>query len=174
MNDFYTHIYFLIIPMVIGNVVHMIIVKKNLLSDLASPVAKDLFGLNKTYRGFIVLPILVGLSTLFSSYFMGPFGSSLLEDSIIGIVLGIVFLLSELPNSFVKRKVGIASGERSLKYPAIQLFIDRMDSVLGVLLCYYFIRFPSILDVLFLLLLSIVLSYSVAFVLYALKIKKSM
>ena len=124
MNDFKIHIYLFIIPGIIGNVAHMFVVKKDLLSFLAKPVSTALFGKNKTFRGFIFLPVAIGTVCLLNSFLLGPFSTDYLSDFLIGVGLGLAYMLAELPNSFIKRKRGIAPGESSSKFSFIQLIIQ--------------------------------------------------
>ncbi|MBC8145714.1 MAG: hypothetical protein H7X80_09010, partial [bacterium] len=87
------HINRLILPLIISNIIHMVVIKKGWLPSLAVPISTPLFGANKTWRGFIVLPILNGFMTAMLS--LGdPFASSLL----LGAALGFVYMLFELPN----------------------------------------------------------------------------
>ena len=64
MNNLNSHIYLFFFPLIIGNVLHMVIVKQNWFQELAFPISKNLFGHNKTYRGAIVLPIITGLMAI--------------------------------------------------------------------------------------------------------------
>ena len=133
MNDLYIHIYLFFLPLILGNVLHMIIVNRNWFNGLAFPISKKLLGNSKTYRGIIVLPILTGLLALISSFWFGPFEMSLAYDAFVGFGLGLAYILAELPNSFVKRRLGLANGEQSKKYKYLQIFTDKSDSLIGVL-----------------------------------------
>ena len=50
-----------LIPLIISNILHMIVVKKKWLSILNYPINDGWFGKNKTYLGFFVLPLLNAL-----------------------------------------------------------------------------------------------------------------
>ena len=57
-----------------------------------------------------------------------------------GLLVGLVFNLSELPNSFIKRRLDIPPGDENSK---LFYFIDHMDSTYGVLILWYFyFHFP--------------------------------
>jgi hypothetical protein len=159
--------------MVLANTCHIIFVKKNYLSILYIPLSIKAFGRNKTLRGFILLPIFNAFWVLLFSYWQGPFVHDLSSDVFIGFGLGVVYLLSELPNSFVKRRIGIANGEHSQKYKGLQMIIDKVDSLVGMLIFYYLATPINVLDTLKLFLFSLIVSLCVSFVLYSLKIKKS-
>jgi hypothetical protein len=159
--------------MVLANTCHIIFVKKNYLSILYIPLSIKAFGRNKTLRGFILLPIFNAFWVLLFSYWQGTFVHDLSSDVFIGFGLGVVYLLSELPNSFVKRRIGIANGEHSQKYKGLQMIIDKVDSLVGMLIFYYLATPINVLDTLKLFLFSLIVSLCVSFVLYSLKIKKS-
>ena len=59
----------------------------------------------------------------------------------LGFACGTAFMLAELPNSFMKRQLGIAPGmgPRSRALALFCLLIDRIDSVLGVLVVLSFL-----------------------------------
>lgn len=171
--DFHTHIFLLILPMVLANILHMIVVKMDWLSILSISLSKSLFGKNKTLRGFIVLPLLSGGLVGLFSQMVGPFSGSLEGDVGIGIGLGLCYLLSELPNSYIKRRLGIANGEHSKNYKWFQILMDKSDSLIGMLIFYFFIMPYDVEEILLLYLLSLGISLMTSFILFALKIKKS-
>lgn len=173
MEEIQTHILLLFLPLVIGNVLHMIIVKKNYLKALSIPISSTLFGTNKTYRGFIVVPVLSG----FIAYLNAIIFDSLLvtnRDALfIGIGLGIAYMLFELPNSYLKRKLGIPQGTSSKKYKILQLCIDKTDSLLGVFAFYYFATSVTFATIIGLFLAAFLIHISLSYLLVVLKIKKS-
>ena len=172
MGDFYTHIYLFYLPLILGNILHMIIVKRNWFIGLAFPISKRMFGDNKTYRGIIALPILTGLLALLISYWVGPFKKSLTYDAFVGFGLGLAYILAELPNSYIKRRMGIVNGEQSKKYKYLQYFTDKADSLLGVLVFYFFTIDVSFETILVLFCIGIVLHLSLSQLLVLLKIKR--
>lgn len=169
-----SHILLLFLPLIIGNILHMIIVKKDLLKRLAIPIAPLVLGENKTVRAFIILPVLTGLIALLISKMMGPFGHYHGSDFIIGFGLGFVYLLSELPNSYIKRRLGITSGSYSKRYRLIQIIIDRLDSLIGVFAFYFLVTNISFDDLLILFIWAVLISFTIAYLLVRLKIKKSL
>ena len=102
-----------------------------------------LFGANKTLRGFIVMvPATAVMFPLVAFGFGGP------EPAVIGLwpltplgyahlgaCAGLGFMLGELPNSFIKRQLGIAPGMAASGRIATvcQFAIDRWDSGVGML-----------------------------------------
>jgi CDP-diacylglycerol--serine O-phosphatidyltransferase len=150
----------------------MIVVKHNWFKSLAFPISKNRFGDNKTYRGIIALPILTGLLALLISYWFGPFEISLVYDAFVGFGLGLAYILAELPNSNIKRKLGIANGTQSKKYKYVQYFTDKADSLIGVLVFYFLATTISFGAILKLFCIGIVLHIGISQLLVFIKIKK--
>jgi len=135
---------YLQIPVVIGGVLHMVVVKRNYLSALVIPIQKTWFGANKTWRGIVAVPAL----TAFGGLCMYPlewlmsqvFGISLLAQwnlILLGFIAGVGYVLAELPNSFFKRRIGVQAGvvPEDKKYWFIAL--DQLDSAFGVAIAYW-------------------------------------
>jgi hypothetical protein len=173
LSNIEIHIFLFLLPMVLANTFHIVVVKKNWLAFLNVPLSVIYFGKNKTLRGFVVLPFFSGTLVLLFSQLFGPFVVDLISDFLIGVGLGICYLLSELPNSFVKRKLGIGNGEHSKKYKTVQMLIDKADSLVGMLIFYYFVTEFNLLEVFLLFFLALAISLSVSFILHSTKIKKS-
>jgi len=113
-------------------VLHMLIVKKDVFSFLAKPLATAQFGKNKTWRGFLLLPMFNGFLFFLLNKWYPFFGE--LEALTFGCLLGLVYLIFELPNSFLKRKLGIDPGEKAKKNAFLFMLMDKMDSAFGVCL----------------------------------------
>lgn len=131
---------YLQIPIVIGGIIHMIAVTKNWLPTLRQPIHSALFGANKTWRGLFLVPILTSVGALCLlpiEWALGGdaiFGNDLL---LIGYLAGWGYVLAELPNSFLKRRMGIASGETPNKNKHLFIFLDQFDSGAGVAITYF-------------------------------------
>lgn len=173
MTEFKVHIYLFIIPGIIGNVAHMLVVKKDLFSFFAKPISPDLFGKNKTLRGFVFLPLAIGTVCLLESLLLGPFSNDLLNDFLIGFGLGLAYMLAELPNSYLKRRQGIAPGESAGNNRIFQLVIDKSDSLIGACIFYYFAMNTGFSAILLLFISSFLLHISISFLLVLTKLKKS-
>jgi hypothetical protein len=86
---------------------------------------KRIFGDNKTWKGFAGMII---LSALFGwAFWHNTFSYSFL----CGAWLGFAYVLFELPNSFIKRRLGKKEGTNG---GMIQTFFDQADSVIGCIL----------------------------------------
>ncbi|MGK0249054.1 MAG: phosphatidylserine synthase [Oleispira sp.] len=137
---------YLQIPVVIGGVLHMVVVKRNYLSAFVIPIHSAWFGANKTWRGLVVVPLLTALGGLcmlpLEWLLVQTMGTSLLSQwnlAYLGFIAGIGYVLAELPNSFFKRRMGIQAGAvpEHKKYWFIAL--DQLDSALGVAIAYWLV-----------------------------------
>lgn len=104
-----------------------------------------LFGNNKTWKGFIgyiilgtVCTVIWGIicnSSLYlytRNYFYDNHSNTVFYNVLIGFLLGTAYAVFELPNSFLKRRLGIIEGKTTtgaLKW--FFVFIDQADSIFG-------------------------------------------
>lgn len=139
----------LVLAMSAAGVAHVLWLKSRFSRRLAWPLdggvawrGKRLFGANKQVRGLVAMPPAAALAfaVLGAVHGRWPVASCGLWDfdagryAVVGFACGLAFMLAELPNSFLKRRLGIAPGEAPsgwLKGPC--LLLDRIDSTLGVL-----------------------------------------
>jgi hypothetical protein len=117
-----------LLPTAVAGVLHMLVVRGGILSRLAQPIWLSGFGPNKTWRGVLVMTILTSLLTWVQALLWQP--SMPVNPSIWGAGLGLLYVLAELPNSLVKRRLGIASGTQSARFPWLSAAIDKLDSAL--------------------------------------------
>ena len=132
---------YLQVPVVIGGVAHMWCVSNDVLPSLARPVWKSAFGANKTWRGVLLVPLLTALGALclwpleliFQALGWPTVwsGYSLL---LAGAVAGAGYILGELPNSWFKRRLGIAPGQVPEEQRYWFIALDQIDSAVGVAL----------------------------------------
>jgi CDP-2,3-bis-(O-geranylgeranyl)-sn-glycerol synthase len=106
---------------------------------------RRLFGDNKTLNGFLVLVPSVGMTFLGlsllrpilpASWAGGLWPLSTSEYGLLGVWAGMGFMAGELPNSFLKRQFDIPPGSApSIPWlKGIFLILDRVDSILGMLI----------------------------------------
>ncbi|HET7216541.1 MAG TPA: CDP-archaeol synthase [Vicinamibacterales bacterium] len=104
---------------------------------------RRIFGANKTWRGLIVMVPATGAAFAAVARIagggdpasVGLWDLSAAQYAALGAWAGLGFMLGELPNSFVKRQLGIAPGARA-PHPAAALWqfvVDRADSGIGML-----------------------------------------
>lgn len=104
---------------------------------------RRIFGDNKTLRGFLVMVPAAGAAfVLLARLTEGTAGTAhglwpLAPSGYwwLGVVAGIGFMAGELPNSFVKRQLGIAPGQAPPAGVArfVCFLADRVDSIVGML-----------------------------------------
>ncbi|MFC1600118.1 CDP-2,3-bis-(O-geranylgeranyl)-sn-glycerol synthase [Patescibacteria group bacterium] len=134
-----------------------------LFPSLNKPIHKTLFGKSKTYRGFVVGMIgalLVGLIQYYSGWY-----SQLEYSLLLAFLLGFGALLGDLIKSFIKRRIGIKSGDP-------WIIFDQIDYVIGGVLLAYIINPVSLEIIITLLVISPLLSLGSNMISYSLKIKK--
>ena len=159
----------LMIPVVIGGVLHMVVVTRDWFPRLKTPVNKALFGANKTWRGFVVMPVITVPGALLLWLILQVFDlditTPVLEYSwvILGLALGFAYVLFELPNSFIKRRAGAAPGEVPQKGRLFYVALDQIDSGVGAAIFYYlFFAAPA----------TTALCYAILFPVVALVVKR--
>lgn len=104
-----------------------------------------IFGKNKTWRGLMAMPlagafffaVLASLHGSLPSWFAeGLWNVPVTTFALLGFISGLSFMLAELPNSFIKRRLAVPPGGTA-QQPLLKFLcfiLDRTDSVLGVLL----------------------------------------
>jgi hypothetical protein len=104
-----------------------------------------LFGDNKTWRGFVVMVPAVGMAFVLLGLLRKVFPDALMsglwplsvpEYGLLGCWTGLWFMLAELPNSFLKRQLGVQPGHAPDQRMAgvVCFILDQVDSVVGALL----------------------------------------
>lgn len=144
--------------------------------------SKRLFGPHKMLRGLMVLPPATAL-TFFVFSLLRPYMPEWLSSGMwplthlqyagLGLLCGLVFMLAELPNSFLKRQLNIASGQTAQR-PLLRHFfmlLDRCDSELGVLLVISLLLPVSLMTWIWTLLLGVGLHAGFSYLLYLLGVK---
>jgi len=126
------HLIHILVPMIFSNVIHMILVKKNVLPKLLIPISEPLFGANKTWRGVAIVSVLNAIFFWLVNLCIPTFTHS--EALLFGAILGLLYVLFELPNSWLKRRLGIASGQAATKNAWLFMLLDKSDSALGIAL----------------------------------------
>ena len=142
--DFLRSAFLLASPFIVCGILHMFVVKKDFFKVLKIPIYEPLLGPNKTWRGiftFIVFTILgVWLAQLLVEPLIEPAPPYLLSSHAAlfsGGLLGIVFALGELPNSYLKRRFKIGAGELPTRFKWLVIIGDQLDSALPVAFVYF-------------------------------------
>jgi CDP-archaeol synthase len=147
MKEFLTLAY-LFLPLLVGLALHGFSIKYDILSFLCRPIdrerkfrGKRIFGDNKTYRGVVVVSlgtaIGFGLQSLLlhridSVRSVELFDYAFFKSVAVGLAVGVAAMLSELPNSFIKRQFEIAPGTAAKGWKALIFYVyDQIDFLLG-------------------------------------------
>src|SRR5262249_24549784 len=124
----------LALPVVLAGLTHVAVLRARLLPGLAVPLdrglqlrGRRLFGDNKTWRGAIVM---VAATAGWAAALPAPAPSAGL-----GALMGLGYVLGELPNSLVKRQLDVPPGSaaRGAAGPLFWL-VDQVDSLAAILL----------------------------------------
>src|SRR5262245_18438491 len=139
---------YLFIPLLAGLALRGYCIKYAALAFLCRPVdhgrsfrGERIFGDNKTYRGVVVVSlgtmIGFGLPSLVihrsaSIRSIELFDYAFFKSVAVGLAVGVAAMLSELPNSFIKRRFEIAPGSVAKGWKrAIFYIYDQIDFLLG-------------------------------------------
>lgn len=143
--------YVTMFPVILAGILNMLFVKTGLYSRIKRPIdggktlrdGKRVFGENKTWAGFFGMIIACALSQLLWGFvclkmpvmcsIYSRFDNTPLFNLSAGAAMGFAYVLFELPNSFIKRRLDIPSGKtvRGIK-GCVFFFIDQVDSLFGV------------------------------------------
>jgi CDP-diglyceride synthetase len=139
----------MITPVLVAGLGQVVVLKTDTLSGLAAPLdgglhwrGKPLLGPRKTWRGVVIMTALSALvaraqagaarhSRLLAS--VSPFDYERVNPWFLGVALGLGYCLAELPNSFVKRRLGIAPAGTTDRWAWLQYLVDQSDSLAGCL-----------------------------------------
>ena len=170
---FIGHIYVLILPIIMGGVCNMIFMKLPILQSWRFPMdarktfrGKRIFGDNKTWKGFMGMIVFTALSGML---FWSIFDSTKFLFSLLrGAWIGFAFVLFELPNSFIKRRLDISSGKNG---GLVQTFFDQCDSVIGICLLYPLVYPLTLKEALGIFVILTISHYLINILLFYLKLK---
>ena len=139
---------YLLAPLLLGLAFHGLCIKFGWLRWLAWPVdagfvlrGKRLLGDNKTYRGVVVVALgtAAGVALQVVLHRFGVARDLALIDYerpaaiVLGFALGAAAMLSELPNSLLKRQLGIAPGTAGGGVLGMLFYVlDQIDMLIGV------------------------------------------
>ena len=136
---FWQKAFILTLPLMVGGILHMLVVRFDVLPFSKVPLHLRAFGANKTWRGILLMPPLTILGVLLAQQLDSVWQTALLSDYNwvgLGMALGLAYVICELPNSFLKRRLGVKPGETSDRYPWLFSFLDQTDSAFGCIFVY--------------------------------------
>jgi hypothetical protein len=149
----------LLLPLLAGGLFHALCMKHAWLSFLTRPIdggrtvrGRRLFGANKTFRGPVAVglgaAVILGLQATVLHEFprareIELFDYGDVNGWLLGFVVGAAAMLAELPNSFLKRQLGVNPGEGRTGLVGAALYVlDQVDLLLGA-----WLAFALVLDV---------------------------
>jgi hypothetical protein len=143
---------------------------------------KRIFGDNKTWHGLVALVPAVGAAFVLLSlacrvvvpaWARGLWALSPAAYGLLGCWVGLGFMLGELPNSFLKRRLDIAPGDAPIRpWARVLCFLgDRLDSILGAFLALALVVPTPMAVLLYLLLLGPAVHWSFSVLLFHLGVK---
>lgn len=146
--------YVTLMPVIFAGIFNMLFVKTSLYRRLKAPIdrgkcladGRRIFGDNKTWIGFVGMIVSNMISQILWGFvcqaWLGSWNyiyeyheNTWMFNLVIGGIFGLVYMVSELPNSFIKRRLDIPDGKTvSGKKGHIFFVVDQVDSLFGVVL----------------------------------------
>lgn len=152
--------FWLALPVIAAGALHIAAIRLNLFPALARvPIdggltvrGRRVFGDNKTLRGIILMIMFTILTASLQNWLAAhvDWARALTPRELIaagplkwGGLLGLGYVLGELPNSFFKRQIDIAPGAPgSGTLGPVLWIVDQIDSLVGALIAMSFVWFP--------------------------------
>ncbi len=172
----------------------MIFVKLNILNFLKRPIdnnyiLKDgerLLGANKTWKGFLgmvfltaffmwLIVFLVRHNIINQSYLLYNYKTFgfLFAELFYGAFWGTGYVLFELPNSFIKRRLQIPAGENVAGFKGLFFkFLDQADSVVGCIIFMFLFYRPDWRTIFLIFILGAIVHYIINLFLFLVRLKK--
>jgi len=181
-------------PLIAGGILNMIFTKTKIYKKFKYPIdggkccsdGKRIFGDNKTWIGFISMIIFCVISQIICGQACNYFeinqlndlyitnNNSIIFNIIFGFLIGFTYMLFELPNSFIKRRLNIKPGKTETGILGLIFFvIDQIDSLIGVMFLIYLFSEISIVKYFGYIALGAFTHIGINVVLYLLKIRKN-
>lgn len=189
MGEFW-QVSYLFAPLLVGLTAHGICIKFGLLRSLFQPVdrgahfrGRRVFGANKTWRGIAAMSLGTALGFVIQAVWLHNYESvqrlELFEYTwakalVVGLLTGLACGLSELPNSFIKRQIGIEPGATANgAVNAIFYILDQVDFLVGSWIVLAFVVDISPLRVLYSFVFLFVTHQVISFLGYLLGMRKT-
>ena len=183
--------YITMMPVILAGIFNMIFVKTGFYKRHRIPIdgghvyrdGKRIFGDNKTWIGFLSMIIISMITTILWGYLCTCFSfgnlnelyriydNTVLYNAGVGFYLFFSYMLFELPNSFIKRRLSITPGKTENR---LFFVIDQIDSLIGVMLILFLVSGISVWKYLFYIFLGGFTHISVNFILYKLKVRRNL
>lgn len=180
-------------PLIAGGVANMLFTKTGLYKRCKAPIdggrcwkdGERIFGDNKTWIGFASMIVFCTVFQILCGWLCHAFSWNEMNDlyrsnpntplfnALFGAGIGFVYMLCELPNSFIKRRVRIKPGRTGTGLLGFTFFlIDQIDSLVGVMLVLLLAADISIAKYFAYVLLGALTHIAVNLLLFAAKVRK--
>lgn len=187
--------YITLMPVIFAGITNMFYTKTKFYRNHCSPIdggmkfydGRQIFGNNKTWTGFwgmvffgaifqllwgavcFAIKPLENINELYNNFSNNP-----AFNLASGAILGFAYVLFELPNSFIKRRLNITPGKIAGGIKGVFFFIiDQIDSLIGVVMTLNFFSKMSFVKYWLYIFLGALTHVIVNLILYALKIRKN-
>lgn len=188
------NMYITFVPVILSGIGNMIFTKTSCYKKHAKPLdkgrilrdGKRILGDNKTLIGFCSMIVLGSIFQclwgIMCMYFKleernmvyAVYNNSVWYNLLLGAGFGFAYMICELPNSFIKRRIDIAAGKTTSGIKGILFFIiDQIDSMLGVGIVLALVSPITIKTYLQFVLLGGITHICVNLILFCLKIRKN-
>lgn len=186
--------YFTMLPLILAGIANMLFTKTELYRIHRNPIdggrvmsdRKRIFGNNKTWIGFfsmiffcIFFQLAFGLFCKFTNL-NGHCDVYLVHENtisfnlIFGSLTGFIYMLSELPNSFVKRRLSIQDGKTERGFKGLFFFVfDQIDSLIGVMFLVYLFSNITLVKYVLYVFLGGLTHLVINILLYLIKVRKN-
>jgi len=185
---------FLILILVCAGAMNMVFVKAPILNGLSRPMdrgvrfrdGKRVLGDNKTWKGFLGMIAITAICLAAAGSLatnipdiqrlsLIPFEEFKSPSTVwfFGALWGLAYVLAELPNSFLKRRIDIPPGKNARGMKGfLCLVLDQADSVIGCVIVLPLFSSISWLDAIMLVVLGSLIHYLTNVGLFAVHLKK--
>lgn len=188
-----TGMYITMFPLILGGIFNMIFTKTNLYKQYRYPIdgyrcwrdKRRIFGDHKTVIGFISMIVFLILFQIIWGFVCSILKIEHLNDwyhisansfpfnLYIGFLVGLMYMLCELPNSFMKRRLGIEAGKKGKGLTGAVCYVtDQIDSLVGVFIILKLYSGISFMDYFFYILLGGITHIAINVSLYLLRIRR--
>lgn len=188
--------YITMMPVILAGISNMVVVKRKWFQKRAKPMdggkelkdGKRILGNNKTWLGFftmigcsivthivwgLICRLFTGMQSMNQLYLC--YENTLLYNTVVGAVMGVAYMVFELPNSFIKRRLDIPDGKTEKGFKGKLFFvIDQLDSMFGVIWVLVVVSNINLLEYINYVLLGGLTHICVNLVLYKLKIRRNL
>ena len=197
MKNIIICMYITLIPLIFTGIFNMVFCKLKVCMKLSKPMdfgkslkdGKRIFGDNKTFKGFIGYMVISIVCTVLwgilcdnvaylqkHNFLYVNYDNTLVYNIIMGLLIGLAYAMFELPNSFIKRRLGIESGNtlntnNVLKY--IFAIVDQCDSLIGCVLVIWLVYPLGLANYILYVFLGLVTHLAVNMILFIFKLRKT-